>query len=168
MITHGGTDPEKKQPKAPWVTMEGGIKPRSRRSLSTSKARIQKQKKNGTKKSVMNIRPVSKSRAKQLREYSRLRKLYLEDKPCYLAGLSICHQHPHPATETHHRKGRANELLNNQEFWMAVCRKAHLFIDHNRKQAYELGIILKNWNGKSKPAGRESSAPPNRKSKPPK
>lgn len=79
----------------------------------------------------------SKKRAKQERQYSKLRKEYLDSHLiCEVEGCGC------DASDIHHRKSRAGEWLNKTEFWMAVCRPHHLYIEDHSKEAYEKGWKL--------------------------
>lgn len=65
------------------------------------------------------IRRVSKKRAKELREYMKLRAEFLSMYvTCQICGLQF-------ATDIHHSMGRTGSLLNKQIFWTAVCRECH-------------------------------------------
>jgi hypothetical protein len=77
------------------------------------------------------IRPISKKRAKQLREYKKLRKEFLKDKMCAVYPQL-------KATDVHHRRGRIAYLLD-QSTWLAVSRQGHTYIEEHPKEAYEKG-----------------------------
>lgn len=132
---------QKKTKRAPWTKMAGGLKPNGP----------------GVKKSKRKFYNVSKSRAKQLAEYRRLRGFYLSIVPtCECAGMRrasghcICQASIHPAIEIHHCKGRSGKLLMKIPYWIAVCRKAHQWIHKHPAAARRLGLILPNWNSSEK------------------
>lgn len=81
------------------------------------------------------MRQVSKKRARQLREYAKKRKLFLEQNPyCKVCGA--------PADQIHHKKGRENELLLNEDFWLPVDFKCHRKIEDNPQWAKEKGYSI--------------------------
>lgn len=103
----------------------------------------------------MPIRRVSAKRGKQLREYSKLRKEYLEAHPIceiWLAENQTKLLHTEDAEgllgeaprseEIHHRRGRFGSRLNDTEFWLALCPACHRLIHQNPKWAYERGYLL--------------------------
>lgn len=119
------------------------------------------------KKAKRGIRPVSKRRSKELREYSKKRKEFLAAHPwCQWwlrqeefngegalseeyaikhGGLfrinSIPSQCP-PATEIHHMNKRRGAMLNDERYWMAVSAEGHAWIENNKKLARERGYLL--------------------------
>ena len=114
--------------KAPWLAMKTGLKPHG-------KAR---------KKQPKRVRPVSKARAKQLSLYRKLRAGYLYLNPT----CSCCDA---PATEIHHKAGRAGKLLLDSTYWLSICRPCHLLIDQSRTESYNRGLLLHGWNDPKKP-----------------
>lgn len=82
------------------------------------------------------IRKVSKKRAKENREYAKVRKEYLEDNPNCEANLLGCTT---GATDIHHKKGRGLFLCDPRHF-LAVCRNCHCFIEDNPLEAKEMGF----------------------------
>lgn len=113
------------------------------------------------------IRRVSKKRAAQLRDYSKLRKIFLEEHPwCQWwlaehgfeekdvkvgpdgigwvvgpAPLRNQVQVPH-SVEIHHRNKRFGSRLNDKDYWLAVSREGHLWIENNKGKAREKGYLL--------------------------
>jgi len=69
------------------------------------------------------LKPVSKKRAAQLREYSKLRKAFLNEHPICEACAKK------RSAEIHHKKGRFGRWLLDTDYWAALCwnchRKAH-------------------------------------------
>jgi hypothetical protein len=81
------------------------------------------------------IRPISKERAAMLRKYYRLRRRYLEDHPW-------CEVFPElRATEIHHVRGRAGEMLLDVRYWMPVSRAGHRWIHEHPEEARERGWL---------------------------
>lgn len=71
------------------------------------------------------IRKVSKKRAKQLREYSKLRKEFLAKHPHCEIFENDCTR---KATEIHHMNKREGERLLDTAWWLPACRSCHQFI----------------------------------------
>lgn len=83
------------------------------------------------------IRARSKKRARQEREYVKLRKIYLFTHPvCEVAGCGC------ESTEIHHKKGRVGDLLTDERFFLAVCRAHHVYIELHPALAKEHGYSL--------------------------
>jgi hypothetical protein len=84
------------------------------------------------------MRKLSKKRAKQNREYLKLRKVFLareENEFCPITGEM--------ATEIHHTysgKDRNTHFLE-VETWIAVSRDGHNWIHDNPKKSRELGYL---------------------------
>ena len=86
----------------------------------------------------------SNKRAKQEREYAKVRDQYLNDHP-------ICEVHREPvgeiggmlyycqASEVHHKRGRIGKYLTDTRYFLAVCREAHDKIENNPSWAREKG-----------------------------
>lgn len=80
------------------------------------------------------IKKISDKRKKQLSEYKKKRDAYLlRFKQCQ---VSDCKK---PSSEVHHIKGRENDLLLEELYWMAVCRMCHQRIDNDPNWARENG-----------------------------
>lgn len=85
------------------------------------------------------MKKVSRQREKQNREYSKLRKAFLEEHPT----CRVCEESGYvaqAATEIHHADGRENELLNKTESWIPICRDHHYWVHDNPAKAR-----LKGW-----------------------
>lgn len=93
------------------------------------------------------IRRVSKKRAKDMVEYSRLRKEFLEQHPYCQAWnkirthLNLVATLPPPSTEVHHIKGRRSFYLDVRYF-LAVCRDSHDWIHRHPMDARKLGLLV--------------------------
>ena len=72
-------------------------------------------------------------RARQEREYAKLRVAYLEARPVCQARLLVCTRQ---ATEIHHKAGRIGELLTNTEHFLPICSSCHHYL-HDRMSAAE-------------------------------
>jgi len=82
------------------------------------------------------LRPVSKKRAKQIKEYAKVRQEYLSLNPsCEICGKS--------GTQIHHKKGRFQERLNDKNFFMSVCSCCHQWIHNNPQVAYAKDYMVK-------------------------
>lgn len=115
------------------------------------------------------LRKVSKKREKLNREYSKLRKEYLDAHPICQIWLDdngwrqwtetppSYYKDGHPsipaivlkmsygapwATECHHRRGRGRFLLDTST-WMALSFDMHRWVHNNPAQAYAKGYMLK-------------------------
>jgi hypothetical protein len=66
----------------------------------------------------------SKKRAKQERDYEKVRDAYLTVFP-------ICEVHNcgMKSKDVHHKRGRIGSLLTDINYFMAVCRKCHSYIE---------------------------------------
>jgi hypothetical protein len=84
------------------------------------------------------IKKVSAKRAIENKEYARLRKEYLEVYP--VCEVVECHR---KSTEIHHIKGRANELLTDVNFFLAVCDVCHQRIHAEPIWAEDNGYVIK-------------------------
>lgn len=83
------------------------------------------------------IRRRSKKRAKQEREYLKLRDWYLSRQPtCEVKGCNC------QSTEIHHKKGRVGDLLTDIRFFLAVCWVCHVYIETQPLWAKERGYSL--------------------------
>jgi hypothetical protein len=84
------------------------------------------------------IKPKSEKRKKLDSDYSKKRKIFLENKPlCEAHILGICTQ---ISTDVHHMKGRTGDLYLNEEFWLSVCRSCHQYIETHPNEAKEMGF----------------------------
>lgn len=85
------------------------------------------------------IKQVAKKRARQLRKYTKLRKVFLEAHPeCEIPveGCTVT------ATEVHHAGGRENELLLDISRYKAACHNCHTVATEKSKQAISDGRSL--------------------------
>jgi len=103
------------------------------------------------------IKKVKSKRAKELREYSKLREAYLAAHPhCQatirLNGLNeaeVIERHGHYgtgfmvplATEIHHVGKRYGSRLNDTAKWLAVCRTMHIAIEQDKTWARTNGLL---------------------------
>ena len=82
------------------------------------------------------LKGISEKRARQLREYTKERKLYLELNP-------VCHVCEKRRTvDIHHKAGRQGKLLLAKEHWLATCRWCHDRIHALPKWAREMGYKI--------------------------
>lgn len=83
------------------------------------------------------INPVSKKRARENREYLRLKRDYLEaNMDCFIPFCSEM------ATDIHHMRGRVGTLLTDTQYFRSVCRLHHDKIHQNPEWAREQGYML--------------------------
>ena len=81
------------------------------------------------------MRKISKKRAKQLKEYSKLRAEHLKDN--YLCDVCGCE-----ATEIHHKNKRSGDRLLDNLYFMSVCRRCHQHIHLNPQQSRDKGYMI--------------------------
>ncbi len=82
------------------------------------------------------LRGASPKRAKQYREYDKVKKAYLALHP----QCERCKNKK--ATDIHHKAGRVGEWLCKYEFFAALCRECHDFVHVNGKESRMLGWII--------------------------
>lgn len=75
-------------------------------------------------------------RARQEREYAKLRKTFIEANP-WCGWPLECGE---PATEVHHRRGRVGALLTDPRYFAALCHDHHRYATEHPAIAYELGV----------------------------
>jgi hypothetical protein len=100
-------------------------------------------KKNKVVKPPTKTKQVSKKRKEETDEYSLARKEFLfkpENEFCIV--MATMHGKTVRCTEVHHKYGRENERLLDQEYWLAVSRKGHQWIHANPKLAREAGWLI--------------------------
>ena len=83
------------------------------------------------------IKPRSNKRAKQEREYSRLRLEFLDANKQCQAKLTGC---LFEADQVHHQYGRLNSDLIDVNGFLAVCGVCHRWIEDNPLQSKQLGF----------------------------
>jgi hypothetical protein len=79
----------------------------------------------------------SSKKIDQDKEYTKLRKKFLNDNPMCEAHLMDCLQ---KATEVHHKKGRTGDLYLDVQYFLAICNSCHRKITDDSKMAIELGL----------------------------
>ncbi len=84
------------------------------------------------------MKKASKKMAKLNREYSKLRKEFLENNPLCNAVIDNCGL---TATDVHHMKGRGLYHLDIKT-WLPVCRSCHMWIETHPEDAKELGFSI--------------------------
>lgn len=85
------------------------------------------------------IKPIAKKRKAELKEYSKLRSVFLSKRKFCEAQLGGCMR---IATEVHHKQGRENKMLIDEGKWMAVCRSCHNEIENGGEWVYEKGFKI--------------------------
>lgn len=104
---------------------------------SCNMARRKQERESKKVKVITPIRKVSAERSKENQVYARLRKEYLEAYPC--CEVPECHR---KASEIHHQKGRAGDLLTNTDYFMAVCHDHHHMITVDSAWAIKMGFSI--------------------------
>lgn len=93
----------------------------------------------GIKKTATPIRKVSKKRQAQLDEYSSRRIRFLQQHPRCGALLKRCTEE---ATEVHHMKGKENDLLLDEIYWLPICRSCHVIITAQSRMSIDTGLSV--------------------------
>ena len=89
-------------------------------------------------------RKVSTKRENEVNQYRHQKADFIKDHPCCSIGLPGCSGCDRRFLTIHHRKGRENDLLNNEEFWITACIFCHDRIHTTDTEwAYENGFLLK-------------------------
>lgn len=86
------------------------------------------------------MRRVSIKRQKQREEYKPIRLEYLQAHEF----CELCQENP--SQEIHHKRGTNGDRLNDNNFFMAVCRPCHVYIENNRAWSYANGYLIKRNN----------------------
>jgi hypothetical protein len=81
------------------------------------------------------IRPVSKKRQKDNKEYTRLMKEFLLEHP----KCTVCHG---AATEIHHSCGRQGKRLTDVKFFKQLCSPCHRRVHDNPQWAKENNLLF--------------------------
>lgn len=91
------------------------------------------------KQSNKPIRQVSKKRQAQLDEYSKKRDEFIKQHPTCRAGLKRCTE---VADDVHHMKGKENDLLLDERYWLPICRSCHIIITAQSRMAIDTGLSV--------------------------
>lgn len=85
------------------------------------------------------MRPVSKKRAAQMRQYRKLAAAFLEGHPrCeFPAGCEAF------ATDVHHRRGRSGARLLDTDWWAASCRFHNDYAETRTGEALAIGWLIR-------------------------
>ncbi|PVH26266.1 hypothetical protein DC487_01175 [Sphingobacterium corticibacter] len=86
---------------------------------------------------------VSTKRKAQNTLYRKKRLTFMEQNKLCKARLDGCTK---SATEVHHKKGRINNLLTDERYFLPVCRSCHQVIELNPVLAKELGFSQSRLN----------------------
>jgi hypothetical protein len=81
------------------------------------------------------IKKVSDKRKTQEKVYKLLRQQYLN-------AIPKCERCKQTATEIHHKNGREGKRLNDQTYFMAVCRTCHNYIHENPLEARKKSWLI--------------------------
>lgn len=89
----------------------------------------------------------STKRANQEKEYLKKRAIFLK-KPENL----LCNANAPGCTKIakviHHKKGRIENLLTDERFWLATCSHCNMWIEENSEKAREMGLTLNRFEKK--------------------
>lgn len=93
------------------------------------------------KKKVYKIKPRSTKRAKQENIYNKRAKAWKIENPECKGNIPGC---TGETTEVHHKKGKENELLLNEQYWLPLCANCHRIINVMPiEEAIERGFSLR-------------------------
>ena len=81
------------------------------------------------------MKQYSTKRAKQMREYKKIRDKYLEDKP-------LCERCGSISNQVHHQKGRIGDLLTDNRYFLSVCEECHRHIEDHPRESREKGFTI--------------------------
>ncbi len=96
-----------------------------------------------TVKPTANSKPLrtrSPNRSKEEAQYLKQRLSYMNKNPKCQA--SIPNRCSHNATDVHHKAGRTNQKLNDEEHWISVCRGCHDWIHSHPIEARQLNLLI--------------------------
>ena len=88
------------------------------------------------------LKSVSTARAKQLREYAKLKREWLKSQDeggGYFRCYNCLHFTKH--IDVHHQRGRNGRLLCMKEFWIPLCRKCHNRVKDDPAWARSLKLL---------------------------
>lgn len=88
-------------------------------------------------KVVVPVKKITEKRAKQNREYLEMREQFLEQYP--VCQVKDCQK---KSAHVHHSKGRANDLLTNPEYFMAICEDHHNYYTEHSAEAIKEGYSI--------------------------
>lgn len=90
--------------------------------------------------------PILGKKGERNGNYTELRKEYLKRHlRCEMGGVAFeCNPlKPCFAMEIHHTMGRQGQALIDVNGWLATGRPCHEWVESNREEAYELGLLRK-------------------------
>lgn len=98
-------------------------------------------------KKVSKIKPVSAKRKDINKEYRKIVKGFLKDKPFCAIKSAVCTK----ITEgPHHMRGRIGQLLLDTKFMMPSCNACNLYVEENDLWARKNGFKLSKHDSKTK------------------
>jgi hypothetical protein len=89
------------------------------------------------------IRPVSKSRAPELREYRKRKAVFLLERRNWVCPVAAHFGYKDKVIEVHHLRGRVGKLLNDERYWLGVSVKGHRRIHDNPVEAQRHGWLAR-------------------------
>ncbi len=93
----------------------------------------------GSKKTIparKPVRRVSKTRQKERCDYRKRKDAYMIRQPF----CQVCFKEK--AIDVHHVRGTFKARLNDEKWWMSVCRKCHDFIHAHPSWSYARGYLV--------------------------
>lgn len=97
------------------------------------------------------MRPISDRRQMALREYAKIKRIWLKDPKNKTCRFPTCRR---KTQDVHHTRGRVGSLLIDAKFWVPLCREHHNWVQMQPARAREVGLLCPPgvWNV---PPGRD-------------
>lgn len=86
------------------------------------------------------INPRSEKRIIQDKQYSVLRKEFLQHNPSCIARLEGCTWYDPETLTIQHKKGRNGSLYLDTRYWIVLCFNCHRWVNEHPSKAMELGL----------------------------
>jgi hypothetical protein len=108
---------------------------KARRTAEKTRERAAEKAKAKAPKKQAPIKARTPARAKEERQYHKLRLIHLNKNPeCEICGS--------PATQIHHKAGRIGDLLTDTKYFLGCCFTCHEWIEHHPEKAKEFGYSI--------------------------
>lgn len=117
-------------------TVEGCNYPRFAKGLCNVHQYMREDKSVRSTKKRSYIKPVADKRAVELAKYRVERDKFLKGKTCQFPDCKSTN------VECHHAKGREGSMVYKVEYFRALCRKHHNWVENNPEEAKRLGLSV--------------------------
>lgn len=100
------------------------------------------------KKTATKISPRSQKRIIQDKQYSVLRKKFLQENPTCACGgvISGCTGSQPEYLTIQHIRGRVGSLYLDTRYWITLSLNCHQWVNEHSKEAIEMGLAAKRLN----------------------